>query len=167
MRLGRFYISNRWLISVGLLVGAVLFYFVYPFGRPDDTVHQMHFSPKYAQLHRELLLSKSTNNQGYGYSNTYLPRSVSVESKGKVRVYLLDLAPYRGTPESVNTFMRASEEIQRGEEPSTPAVFAKAVDVTEAHFDLPHWPWQWQTHWMLIVFSNEETIATVRISYGK
>jgi hypothetical protein len=167
MRLGKLYISNRWLVTVGLLVGAVLFYFLNPFGRPDDTVHELHFSPKFGQLHRELILSKSNIGSSYGRINTFLPRSVSVESKGKVRVYLLDLGPYRGTPEFVNAFMRASEEIQRGEEPSTSAVFAKAADVTEAHFDLPHWPWQWRTRWMLIVFSNEETTATVRISYGK
>jgi len=136
-------------------------YFFDPFGRPEDTIHQFHFSPKHGQLHRELILSKSNNDKSYGHSSIYLPRSVHLESQGKIRVYLLDLAPYRGTPEFTSVFMRASEEIQRGEAPTTSAVFAEAVDVAEAHFDLPHWPWQWRTRWMLIVYSSEETTATV------
>jgi hypothetical protein len=151
--------------GVGLVAGIAAFVALLrsPVGRPDDIHRQMHFSPRQRTLGRELIRA-STNRRGL----SHLPRYVELKSNGPTfRAYLLDLTPVRGKPEYITAFMTASEEIERGAEPTSPLVRSKAVDVTEARLNLHSWPWGSNVDYMLIVFSNDETQVDVRVSYGK
>jgi len=152
----------RWVIlgaAFVLLVGLAFS----PIGKPPDVVRSMHLSPKLNQFQREMIMSRHTRRM------TYQPRFVSMKSNGsKFRAYLLDLSSISDSRAKVEAFMKASDEIVRGEEPKTPSVRHKAVGVSEARFDLSWFPWSFTTiEYMLIVATDEDVEVEVRVNYGR
>jgi hypothetical protein len=153
----------RWLIlgaGVVLIVGLAFS----PVGKPPDNVRVMHLSPKLNRFQRELIMSRF-----YGRM-TYRAQSVSLKSNGpKIRAYLLDLSSIEDSRGKVEAFMKASEEIERGQEPTTATVKYKAVDVSEARFRLGWFPWGFTSVDQMLIVSccDEDVQVEVRVNYGR
>jgi hypothetical protein len=152
----------RWVIlAVALLILAFLAFS--PVGKPSDNVRVMHLSPKLNRFQREMITSKLRGR------SFYQPRYVSMRSDGpKFRAYLLDLSSINDSRAKVEAFMKASDQIERGQEPTNAPVKDKAVNVTEARFGLGWFPWSFtMVDYMLIVATDEEVTVEVRVNYGR
>lgn len=169
---------TRWaiLVIVVVVVGYVVLD-VLPFGKPNDHVEQMFFSPQHATVHRTFIgpgrhPAKPLPSLRRSRRRDYMARSVTLTSNGApFRAYLLDLADF-DSREHVEAFMKATTEIDEGREPTAVPITAQAVDVTEAHFPLsrglnlpfvvPN-----STDRMLVVASDGDAVVTVRVSYRR
>jgi len=171
--------QTRWaILLIALLVVGYVVLDVLPFGKPDDLVQQMFFSPQQATVHRTFigpgrhgdvpLTSLRRSNR-----RDYQPRSVTLTSNGTLfRAYLLDLSGFEDSRKHVEAFMTATTEIDEGREPTTAPIAAKAVDVTEARFPLSRgisipFLGDGPIDRMLIVASDGEAEVTLRVSYRR
>ena len=162
MRKTPYRVPVRWLFGIAG-IGFVALLFLGPWARPHDSVRVITLSPRYNKLQRYSIMSKSEWRPP-----SYLPKYVELQSNGpKFRAYLVDLRPIKDGAAKVQAFMTASEEIERGEEPTSKAVIHRSIDAPKARFDLHSFPFGWRAHYMLIVFSNEDIEVTVRVSYGR
>ncbi len=152
----------RWVLLAAALV-VILGLAFSPVGKPADNARAMHLSPNLNRFQRELITSKMSGR------SFYQPRTVSLRSDGpKFRAYLLDLSAIEDSRAKVEAFMKASDQIERGQEPTNVPIKDKAVNVSEAHFRLAWFPWSFTTvDYMLIVASDEEVTVDVRVNYGR
>jgi hypothetical protein len=139
-------------------------------GAPADGVQMVYLGPKIKPLQRVIIYSHSASPRSW-FANRNLwnrARYVDLQSNGPTfRAYLLDLGPLKHA--KVEAFMRASEEIERGQEPTSAPIKDKAVNVTNAHFRLRWLPFGFGSSldYMLIVASENDVKVEVRTNYGR
>jgi hypothetical protein len=167
----------RWaILMIALAVVGFVVLEVLSVGKPADRVELMAFSPRYATVHRTYiqpgrhpaapLLSLRRSGR-----REYPARSLTLTSNGApCQAWLLDLSDFDDSRQHVEAFMQATKEIDEGREPTAAAIAAKAVDVTEARFELS--PGMTMplfgnrgTTCMLVVACDGEAEVTVRVSY--
>lgn len=158
-----------WIVGVTIVVWALLLFS--PIGKPRDGVRVVHLGPKIERFERVIIWPISPEPRGWfgGRNGWFPPQFVELRSHGpKFRAYLLDLKSLEES-RKVGAFMKASDEIAQGKEPTTAPVKDKAVDVSEAHFRLHWFPigFSRTLDYMLIVASDNEVEVEVRTNYGR
>jgi len=162
----------RWCLLSTAGIGILILIIWFPVGIPKDSSERMFLSPRFGSVKRFGFGSKHSQSWPRRRGASYRPRFVDLKSDGHdFRAYLLDLSSIEDPEEAVSTFMTATVDIASGEQPATAAMVAKATDVVEVRFHLGTWswrfPWGWDTNYMLIVYSDNETTVDVRVSYGR
>jgi hypothetical protein len=147
----------------------ILGLFVVPLRPPHNDTRNVPLSPQYGKAQRILIGPKGGFKRGAFLS--YLPRSVSIETNGPgVRVYLMHLAAVKEA-DRIAAFMKATEEAERGLIPTTAPLLSTIDSTTQERINLHRWPargWPargWDARYLLIIYSDSETEATVRVSY--
>jgi|GEM_PF-2878425 hypothetical protein len=127
---------TRFAALAGVLLLVCLF--VLPLRPPPSERRQLLLSAATGTVKRQVIGSRYSS--GRGALLPYLPRRVLLESRGApVRAYLLDLSRLQGA-DRVAAFLKATEEVERGAEPTTAPVARSVRGVTQARFDLHAWP---------------------------